>query len=91
MATVEAFGLLPIRDADRMGVAGWYNRVNKDVRDLASVAGIRLRDGSWGVELYYNAAINRWLHLTGDLQIAQNENKRDDVAIIPGIRLVVDF
>jgi porin len=90
-ATVEALGLLPIRDADRMGVAGWYNRVNEDVRDLAGVAGIRLRDGSWGVELYYNAAINRWLHLTGDLQIVQNENKSDDVAVIPGIRLVVDF
>ncbi len=91
MATVEAIGPLGCRRADRMGVAGWYNRVNKDVRDLAGTVGIRLRDGSWGVELYYNASINRWLHLTGDLQIAQNEHKRDDVAIIPGVRLVIDF
>ncbi len=91
MTTVEALGPLPIRKADRMGVAGWYNRVNKDVRDLVSTVGLRLRDGSWGVELYYNAEINRWLHLTGDLQIAQNENKSDDVAVIPGVRLVIDF
>jgi hypothetical protein len=42
-----------------------------------------------GVEIYYNFEINKWLHLTPDLQIVQNEY--EDVAVIPGIRLVMDF
>jgi len=57
---------------------------------LASDVGTSLRD-RWGVEHYYNVAINSWLHLTSDLQFAGNEFKGDDVAVIPGIRLVMDF
>ena len=45
----------------------------------------------FGFELYYNVAINRWLHLTVDLQLAQNLNKADGFAVIPGGRLVLDF
>jgi porin len=89
--TVEAMGLLPSRPADRMGIASWYLRINDDVQDLLGDVGVRLRDGSWGVEVYYNAAITPWLHLTGDFQIAQNEQKSDGVAVIPGVRLVLDF
>jgi carbohydrate-selective porin OprB len=51
---------------------------------------VDLRD-TYGFELYYNFAINKWLHLTPDLQIVQNERERDDIAIIPGVRLVIDF
>jgi porin len=39
-----------------------------------------------GVELYYNAAIAPWFHLTADLQIIDNENVADDTAIIFGLR-----
>jgi hypothetical protein len=45
----------------------------------------------WGFELYYNIAINKWMHLTSDLQLVKNEHKGDDLAVIPGIRLVIDF
>jgi len=51
---------------------------------------IDLRD-AWGVELYYNIAINKWLHLTPDLQLIRNEREDDDFVVIPGIRLVMDF
>ena len=51
---------------------------------------IDLRD-AWGVELYYNVAINKWLHLTPDLQVIKNEWNGDDIAIVPGIRAVIDF
>ena len=57
---------------------------------MTSTLGIGVRD-TWGAEFYYNAEITPWLHLTGDIQIAQNQNKGDDLAIIPGVRLVVDF
>jgi hypothetical protein len=29
--------------------------------------------------------------LTADLQLFQNANKNDDFAVVPGIRLVIDF
>jgi hypothetical protein len=51
---------------------------------------IYLRD-TWGFEFYYNFEINKWLHLTADLQVVKNEYKGDNMAIIPGIRMVMDF
>ncbi len=89
-ASIEAFGPMASRVHDRMGVAGWYNALSDNFTDLAADVGTSLRD-LWGVELYYNFAINKWLHLTPDLQFAGNEFKGDDVAVIPGIRLVMDF
>jgi hypothetical protein len=44
-----------------------------------------------GVELYYNAEITPWFHLTGDLQIIDNENVGDDTAIILGLRAKMDL
>jgi hypothetical protein len=89
-AAVEAFGPMASRSHDRMGVSGWYNGLSKTLIDLVSISGLSLQD-TWGVEIYYNFEINKWLHLTPDLQIVQNEYKDDDVAVIPGIRLVMDF
>ena len=44
-----------------------------------------------GVELYYNAAITPWFHVTADLQVIDNQNVADDVAVIPGLRANVRF
>jgi porin len=88
--SIEAIGPLSIRPADRMGFAGWYTAVNDDVKDLLGLVGVDVGD-SWGLEFYYNLEINRWLHITGDLQLLQNANKRDDVAVVPGVRFVIDF
>jgi porin len=92
-ASVEAYGPMAVRPGDRMGVSFWYNWLAEPFVDTLSdlpVDPIRLRD-TWGFELYYNVAINKWLHLTADLQLVQNENKGDDFAVIPGVRLVIDF
>jgi porin len=86
---LEAYGLMASRPDDRMGVSGWYNGLSGNFKDLVSPL-IDLRD-AWGVELYYNFAINKWLHLTPDLQLLRNERKDDDFVVIPGIRLVMDF
>jgi porin len=89
IAAVEAYGPIASRPHDRMGVAGWKSWLSDDFEDLVSPV-IRLRD-TWGVELYYNIEINPWLHVTADLQLIENENKGDDLAIIPGVRAVIDF
>jgi len=91
---IEAYGPIASRPLDRMGVSFWHNWLSDNFKDLVGSVppptGSRLRD-TWGVELYYNVEINKWLHVSPDLQFIENENKGDDLAIIPGIRVVMDF
>jgi porin len=89
-ASVEGFGLICSRPHDRMGLSGWYNGLSNEFVSLVSKVNIRLRD-TWGLEIYYNFEINKWLHLSPDFQLVKNERTSDDIAIIPGFRLVVDF
>jgi hypothetical protein len=87
---VEAYGPMASRPGDRMGVSGWVSGLSDPFRDLVSpVAAIR--DYTWGVELYYNLEINKWLHLTPDLQFIRNEFEGDNLAVVPGVRAVIDF
>ena len=87
--SVEAFGLIPSRPHDRMGVAGWWNSLSDNFKDLVSPV-VDLRN-TWGTEVYYNFEVTPWAHLSADLQLVENERERDDIAVIPGVRLVVDF
>jgi carbohydrate-selective porin OprB len=77
------------RPQDRMGVAGWYNWLSDDFKDLVSPVA-DLQD-LYGFELYYNYQVIPSVHLTADIQLIENEFKDDDMAVIPGARLVVDF
>ncbi len=88
-ANVEVFGLNEARPHDRMGVGVFWNGLSNNFTDLVSPV-VNLRN-TWGVEVYYNYELTPWAHLSADLQFAQNENQGDDVAIIPGVRLVIDF
>ena len=89
-ALVEAFGPMASRARDRMGISFWYSGLSNKFVELVDGVGVRARD-TWGLELYYNFEINRWLHLTPDLQLVQNAAENDEFAVIPGIRLVLDF
>ena len=44
----------------------------------------------WGFELDYKISINKWLHLTPDLQFIENEIRGDDLAIVSDVRAVID-
>jgi porin len=48
-------------------------------------------DGENGVELYYNAAVTPWFHLTPDLQILDPANRNNGTALLVGIRGRVSF
>ncbi len=89
-ANVEAYGLIKSRPHDRMGVAGWWNGLSPKYKDLVSPAVADVRN-LYGFEAYYNFAINNWLHLTPNLQLVMNEWADDDLAVIPGVRLVIDI
>ena len=90
-ASVEAYGVIGSRRHDRMGVSFWYTGITRNVKDLTAITLGRDTVNLWGVELYYNYQISPWLHLSADLQFLQNTDKDDDVAIVPGVRLVMDF
>jgi carbohydrate-selective porin OprB len=72
-----------------MGVSFWYNALSNEFKDL--VRPVVDHREPYGFELYYNIAINKWLHLTPDLQFIRNEIKGDNLAVIPGLRMVIDF
>jgi len=88
-ANVEVFGLKESRPLDRLGAAVWWGGLSPQFKDLVSpVADLR---NLWGLEFYYNFGINKWLHLSPNLQLIKNEQRGDDIAVIPGLRLVIDF
>jgi porin len=88
-ANVEVFGLMDSRPRDRMGAAAYWNGLSDEYKDLVSpVADL---EDIYGFEIYYNYSINKWLHLTPDLQIVDTAMKEEDTAVIAGLRLVVDF
>ncbi len=89
-ASIEGWGLVPNREKDRMGVGGFYNQLSSELKDLTSAVGINLRN-VWGVELYYNAEVSLWFHLTPNLQFVSNQNESDSTAVILGLRAVMDF
>jgi porin len=89
-ASVEGWGLLANRENDRMGAGGFYNQLSSEFKDLTSTVGIDL-ENLWGVELYYNAEVTLCMHVTGDIQFVNNQNRSDDTAVILGLRAVIDF
>jgi porin len=88
-ANIEAFGPMASRPNDRMGIAGYFNGITRDVKHLTSEL-VSLRDIK-GFEAYYNFEITPWMHLTGDIQLIDNAQSRDSTAVIPGVRIVIDF
>ncbi len=88
-ANVEAYGIMDSRPHDKMGLAFFRNGLSDNFIELVSPL-VDLQD-VWGFEFYYNIEINKWLHLTPDIQLVETEIEDDDFAVIPGVRLVVDF
>ncbi len=86
--------MLPRRPLDTFGAAFYYVNLGSDFKDLLGgpVLGSTLaqRD-EHGVELFYNVAFTPWCKLTADLQIVRPSTQRFDTAIIPGVRLKIDF
>ena len=74
-----------------MGVSLWFSGITRNLKDLTAITLGRDTGNIWGLELYYNYQLSPWLHLSADLQFLQNTDKNDDVGIVPGLRLVMDF
>jgi porin len=50
-----------------------------------------LEDHGQSVELFYNAAVTPWIHLTADLQFIDSSEVLVDDAVVFGIRAKVDL
>ena len=87
-AGIGGRGLIPGREDDVVGIGYFYNRLNQGgVVDRM----IDLRNGEQGFEVFYEAALTPWLHLTPDLQVVEPGPGENDTAVILGLRLLVDF
>ncbi len=86
--SLEAFGFLSSRPGDRMGIAGFYNGLG-DLSDVLSV--LEPAGDVYGGEVYYNAEINPWFHLTFDLQAVRPTFRSRDTAVVLGLRGKLDF
>jgi porin len=89
---LQSQGLIACREQDTAGAGYFYTGVSGELKDFfESVPGAPdLRDLQ-GVELYYNAAITPWFHLTADLQFVQPAISANDTAIVLGLRGKIDF
>jgi porin len=87
--SLQAQGMMACREQDTLGVGYFYSGVSRDLKNLFPRL-LPLRDAQ-GVELYYNAAITPWLHLTADLQCVQPADTRNDTAVVLGLRGKIDI
>lgn len=80
-------GVIPTRDEDTFGI-GWYLTDRSD--QLPRVIEKRTQGGQ-GFEVFYNAAVLPWLHVTPDLQVLQGAQKRVDTSVVLGLRAQITF
>ncbi len=77
--------LLPGREEDTFGAGWYYVGLSDEVGPLLTTALGPLGDGQ-GVELYYNAVVTEWFHLTPDLQVLVPGRRSVDTDLILGLR-----
>ena len=76
-------GIWSSRPQDQFGIGYFY--VDLDSGAIATDI-IGLENSEQGIELYYEAEIVPWLHLTPDLQIVDPGLRASDTAVILGLR-----
>jgi porin len=87
---VQGQGLLFARERDTIGVGYFYSGLSGDFKSLLAAAALDVGNLQ-GVELYYNAEITPWFHLTADLQVVEPADRTSDTALILGLRAKIDL
>ncbi len=86
---IQATGFNSSRPHDSMGVGYFHTGISDDLHDsLSPVFDLHDIDG---VELYYNMAVMKGFQLTSDLQVIDPAERRDDTAIVFGLRGTLGF
>ncbi|PQO38999.1 hypothetical protein C5Y96_03775 [Blastopirellula marina] len=82
--SVEKFGPFACRPNDRAGIGYFYNGLNSDFQNTVSL--VTPIGDIYGGEVYYNAEITPWFHLTTDLQVIHPAVNANDTAVVLGLR-----
>ena len=80
---LQAQGLIRGRKNDSMGVGYFYSGLSGDFKTLQRQFDVNDLQGG---ELYYNATITPWFHLTADLQVVEPSVQFNDTAVVFGLR-----
>ena len=84
----EGNGLSCARPKDRVGIGYFYSGLSGNFQNLLQ----RFAIGDFqGGEIYYNAEITPWFHLTVDYQLIQPASAALDTASVLGLRANIDF
>jgi porin len=87
-----ATGLFDSRPTDSIGIGYHFVGVNQKVKNLSRDFELIPDLGDYsGFELFYSYNITPAVHLTGDIQLTDNIAQDIDRAVIPGVRLVMEF
>ncbi len=89
--SLKANGLIHCRPGDSMGAGYFYGGLNPSFKDLVSATPPFDLEDVHGIEIYYNAAITPWFHLTGDFQVIDNQNVVEAPAVVFGLRAKIDL
>lgn len=86
--------IIPGRQRDTFGVGYFCAGLSSEFKSLLAgplaPPGLAQRDEQ-GVELFYNASLKRWCHLTTDLQIVQPSTISLYTTILVGMRLMIEI
>lgn len=82
--------MLSGRERDTFGVGYYYSATSNEIGPLLNAVLGEIGDGQ-GVELFYNAAINRHLNITPDFQVIMPARESVDTALVAGIRANIVF
>lgn len=80
---LQAQGMIRGRDNDTMGVGYFYSGLSGRFKTLQRQFDVNDLQGG---ELYYNAEVTPWFHLTADLQVVEPSVRFNDTAVVFGLR-----
>ena len=81
---------LRCRPADTFGVGYYYLGSSDKIGPLLQAALGPIGDEQ-GVEMYYNVAVRKFVHVTADLQVLDSARENVPTAVVVGLRSKVDF
>jgi porin len=71
-----------------MRIGYFYSGLSGDFKNLLSPFAVGDLQGG---EVYYNAEITPWFHLTADIQVVQSALAANNTATVVGLRANLDF
>lgn len=80
---------IPGRKHDTFGAGCFYLGYSDDFKNVARLV-VPVRDER-GLELFYNAAVTPWCHMTADLQVVTPTLSHAGTSVVLGLRTKIDF